>query len=199
MTQYRWASLIDPGQTDTADVELLDDGVRATGSQVTGSYVAHWRLDASVGWVTRSLVVAVDGDGWQRSLDLSRDEAGLWTCTVAGGGSPPQDIAAAGPDLGTDLATALDCDIDRCPMTNLMPIRRLGLQRSRVPGHSLVMAWVELPSLRVIASDQRYASASSDRVRYSNGTRGVDVELEVDADGMVTSYPGLAVLAYREH
>ena len=54
------------------------------------------------------------------------------------------------------------------------------------------MAWVEMPSLRVIASDQYYASHSPGHVRYASGTRGVDVVLTVDSDGVVIDYPELA-------
>ena len=49
-----------------------------------------------------------------------------------------------------------------------------------------------MPSLQVIASDQYYSSIDSHKVRYASGTRGVDVELEVDEDGVVVYYPDMA-------
>ncbi len=35
-------------------------------------------------------------------------------------------------------------------------------------------------------------SPDAETVRYKSGTRGVDVELEVDGDGVVVHYPALA-------
>ena len=63
-----------------------------------------------------------------------------------------------------------------------MPIRRLTLLETQVPKTQLIMAWIDIPSLQVIASDQYYSSVDSETVRYESGTRGVDVELEVDGD-----------------
>ena len=55
-----------------------------------------------------------------------------------------------------------------------------------------IRAWIDIPSLQVIASDQYYSSVDAETVRYESGTRGVDVELEVDGDGVVVHYPDLA-------
>ena len=72
------------------------------------------------------------------------------------------------------------------------PIRRLTLLETQVPKAQLIMAWIDIPSLQVIASDQYYSSVDSETVRYESGTRGVDVELEVDGGGVVVHYPDLA-------
>jgi hypothetical protein len=53
------------------------------------------------------------------------------------------------------------------------------------------MAWVEVPSLRVLRSDQVYRSGPPGTVLYRSRNRG-HAELEVDTDGLVTLYPGLA-------
>ena len=79
-----------------------------------------------------------------------------------------------------------------CPLTNTMPIRRLGLLEAPVASTPLIMAWVDMPSLQVIASDQYYGSIDRRTVHYASGTRGVDVELQVDEDGVVVVYPDLA-------
>lgn len=77
-------------------------------------------------------------------------------------------------------------------MTNTMPIRRLNLLTESVPDTQLIMAWIDMPSLQIIASDQYYGSIDQDTVHYRSGTRGVDVELEVDHDGVVIAYPDMA-------
>jgi hypothetical protein len=53
-----------------------------------------------------------------------------------------------------------------------MPIRRLGLVDGVVPPTELVMAWIDVPSLQVVRSEQVYAP--------------------VDDDGLVVDYPELA-------
>lgn len=44
----------------------------------------------------------------------------------------------------------------------------------------------------IAAADQYYSSVDERTVRYKSGTRGVDVELQVDEDGVVLHYPDLA-------
>jgi hypothetical protein len=55
---------------------------------------------------------------------------------------------------------------------------------------TITAAWVLLPSLAVIASEQTYTVLGGGRVRYTSGSFVADLEL--DADGYVTHYPGLA-------
>lgn len=47
-----------------------------------------------------------------------------------------------------------------------MPIRRLALLETQVPKTQLIMAWIDMPSLQVIASDQFYSSIDAKTVRY---------------------------------
>lgn len=51
-----------------------------------------------------------------------------------------------------------------------MPIRCLRLLEENVPETPLIMAWIDMPSLQVIASDQYYSSIDSLKVRYASGT-----------------------------
>lgn len=74
----------------------------------------------------------------------------------------------------------------------LLSVRRQLEDWRNVPETPLIMAWIDMPSLQVIASDQYYSSIDSLKVRYASGTRGVDVELEVDEDGVVVHYPDMA-------
>lgn len=83
-----------------------------------------------------------------------------------------------------------------------MPIRRLRLLDGGVAPTRLVMAWVEMPSLRVLRSEQVYASADPDdaglRVRYESANRDFRAALSVDAHGLVRDYPHLATLIASE-
>jgi hypothetical protein len=192
MTQsgVSWRGEDDPGRIDSAVIRTGETGMTAHGSSVTGSYATAWSLDATDSWITRTLDVSVHGDGWARSLALARHPDGSWSAVARMRGAV--DLPPAGLADPDSVAGALDCDLGLCPATNTMPIRRLGLLRGSVPESSLVMAWVEVPSLRVIRSDQVYASVTPGRVRYRSYSRDFQAELTVDSDGIVIDYPGLA-------
>lgn len=191
-SSYAWQHWDRPDLVNEATVLWRDDSLRASGVQRCPGYTARWSLHTASQWVTRQLIIHVEGNGWARSLRLDRSEDGYWRDEVEQSGLPPQDLAAPGLVPGTDLSSALDCDLGLCPLTNTMPIRRLGLLESDVPRTSLVMAWIDMPSLQVIASDQYYGSIGPASVSYASGTRGVNVELEVDEQGVVIDYPQLA-------
>lgn len=189
---YTWQDINESSLVNTASISLHDAHLTAHGTQRCNRYRATWELTTSPGWITRSVQVQVAGEGWERSLDLRRGNDGTWVDKVSLSGTPPTDLAAPGIGAGVDLTRALDVDLGLCPVTNTMPIRRLGLLEGTVPRTGLLMAWVDMPSLRVIASDQYYASVDGSSVSYVSGTREVDVVLGVDADGVVVDYPGLA-------
>ncbi|AQQ14896.1 hypothetical protein CGLAU_04610 [Corynebacterium glaucum] len=193
MTQtYTWEHWDDPNIRNVAEVAFTDDGLTATGTQYGNGYRATWTLDAADGWITRRVTVEVQGNGWTRTLELTRNDDGEWSSDTTVSGEQPADLPSPGIVDGVDLSDALDCDLGLCPMTNTMPIRRLNLLTDSVPDTQLIMAWIDMPSLQIIASDQYYGSIDQDTVHYRSGTRGVDVELEVDHDGVVIAYPDMA-------
>ena len=155
-----WSGL-DGWRAELAEVELEDDGLRATGTQIgiePVPYRADYRLDATApGSVTRSLRVEVTGEGWERRLRLERAEDREWTIEV--GGSGAVDLPAPGGD-GELVAEALDCDLAFSPLTNAMPVRRHRLDQGGA--ESFLMAWVSLPDLAVTPSVQHYTHISSD-------------------------------------
>jgi uncharacterized protein len=144
--------------------------------------------------VTRSLIAEAAGDGWSRTLELQRRDDGSWSCRSNAMGDAP--LAAPGGRTD-DLGDALDCDLGYSPLTNLMPIRRLGLDRS-ARAADFVMAWVSVPDLELFASPQRYEHVTrgdtGSVVRFLDRGRfdGFTAELHLDGDGIVIEYPGLA-------
>ena len=111
-------------------------------------------------------------------LDLRR-EGETWYVD----GEPRADLAGG----------ALDCDLACSPVTNTMPIFRHGLQHG--PGaQRFLMAFVQVPTLRVVTSQQSYTHLSlaedTARVRYASGSFVSD--LTVDRDGLVIEYPTMA-------
>ncbi|WP_457963853.1 putative glycolipid-binding domain-containing protein [Arthrobacter sp. D1-29] len=215
-SDYAWQGEDDPGRLDTAAVLFGRDRLRAHGTSRTDWYALSWVLETGAQWVTRRLAATVHGHGWSRQLELERSEGGVWSshASASGSGASGGDghAVAAMPPPGIDnpdeLRDSLDCDLGLCPMTNTMPIRRLNLlgQRAVGPGSSegeslLTMAWVEVPSLRVFPSRQRYSSspASAGTVRFSSESRDFTAELTTDQHGVVTLYPGLARLVPLPH
>lgn len=112
------------------------------------------------------------------SLDLVREPAGAWTVN----GQPRPE-----------LAEALDCDIGACPLTNTMPVLRHGLLDG-AGDHQLLMAFIEIPALRVVPSHQRYThirpgDPNGAVITYQSGSFRSD--LVFDQDGFVLEYPQL--------
>jgi uncharacterized protein len=81
-------------------------------------------------------------------------------------------------------------DLGYSPLTNTLPILRDGLLEGGEP-RDYVMALVEVPSLEVARSEQRYEPFAPGLVRFRSGE--FTAMLELDDDGFVLRYPGLAV------
>ena len=89
------------------------------------------------------------------------------------------------------LDEALDVDLGSCPLTNTLPIRRLGLRQADAGTHvTITAAWVLVPSLVVLPAQQAYTVQDARQVRYASGEFAADLTL--DEDGYVLHYPGLA-------
>lgn len=190
---FTWRGTDEPERIDHASVTLTQDSMSAHGVSLTPSYASSWQLDVESGWATRSLCVSIQGHNWGRSLVLTRDDRGEWNADTTGWGDvdlPPPGLAD--PE---SLQDAIDCDLGLGPLTNTMPIRRLGLLEQHVPDTALVMAWVDVPSLRVVRSDQVYGSGTAvipGAVRYASLNGDFTAELTVDNNGVVVDYPQLA-------
>ncbi|MFI7210616.1 putative glycolipid-binding domain-containing protein [Micromonospora maritima] len=192
-------------RTDTAGSEhvVLDErqGLTAQGVALAVDpipYTCRYRLTLAPDWSTSRLEVDADGAGWSRSVRLERGADG-WRVRTGEEGDLDAALRAAGHPTaglpGTDdpdrLAEALDVDLGGSPLTNTLPIRRIGL--GRLPADlatGVKVAWVLLPSLAVVPDEQVYTSLGPGRVRYASD--GFTADLEVDPEGFVVRYPGLA-------
>ena len=83
-------------------------------------------------------------------------------------------------------------DLGYSPLFNTLPVLRDGLLNSGAGARDYVMQWVSVPDLTVERSEQRYEPFGDRRIRFSAGT--FTAILDVDDDGFVTSYEGLATL-----
>ena len=114
---------------EASRVDLREDGLSASGTQMGVDPVPYrldYRLEAGPRWVTSRLNIDATGEGWRRHLDLRHDGAGTWSCEVENAGDV--DLRPAGGDLDP-VKGALDCDVARSPLTNVMPVRRYDLNR----------------------------------------------------------------------
>jgi Putative glycolipid-binding len=84
-------------------------------------------------------------------------------------------------------------DLAYSPLFNSFPVLRDGLHRGGSP-RDYVMTLVDVPSLEPERSEQRYEPLRPGTVRFRSGS--FEVDLELDADGLVVRYPGLAERQY---
>jgi hypothetical protein len=156
---------------ESCEVSLDGDRLHARGVQLGAEpepYRVDYELTTGADWVTERLLVRCD----ERSLDLVRAADGSWTAN----GEPQPHVQGA-----------LDCDLAFSPLTNFMPARRLGGEPA-----DHVMAWVSVPDLAVLRSEQRYEPIDERHVRYIGLDSDFTADLELDEDGLVVRYPRLA-------
>jgi hypothetical protein len=192
----------DPPGMEQAELTMSAGGLVAR-SVAFGSVPVPYRLDLDLmtgaDWVTRRLALTASGERWSRSLVLERDAAGVWTGARSSEGSEPPEVAASEPAGAVEPASipvhVLDVDVQWSPVTNLMPVRRLGLDRAGSEG-TFTMAWVSVPSLAVTLDAQHYTMLGVDDgevcARFENSGGFFTVVIRCDGDGVALDYPGIA-------
>jgi uncharacterized protein len=166
---------------DGAWVELRAGRLTAEGRAVGQRPEPFWtsyHLETGDDYVTARVLVESRWRGGSATLDLVRHADRAWTVN----GEPRPDLAGA-----------LDCDLAECPLTNTMPVLRHELL-NRPGDHELLMAFIRVPSLRVVPSRQRYTQVragdpSGAVIKYRSGTFESDIVF--DGDGFVLDYPQL--------
>lgn len=116
------------------------------------------------GWVGNKLV----------SIELLVDENLRWQMN---GVSQPQ------------VDGCVDLDLNFSPSTNLLPIRRLGLEVGQ--SAEVKAAWLRFPSLELEPFAQVYTRLGEFKYRYSSRDGEFVAELTVNEVGFPTVYPGL--------
>jgi uncharacterized protein len=95
-----------------------------------------------------------------------------------------------------ELDGCIDVDIQWSPVTNTLPVRRLGLETDSE--EAIPVAYIELPSLRVTRATQRYTRIDNRTVQYTSETRDFVRELTLDDDGFVVLYPDLFIMSWPQ-
>jgi hypothetical protein len=80
-------------------------------------------------------------------------------------------------------------DLGWSPLFNSLPVMRDRLLEPG-PARDYVMRWVDVPSLEVKASEQRYEPLGNGLVRFRS--EGFSAEIRFDENEFVVDYPGIA-------
>jgi uncharacterized protein len=91
--------------------------------------------------------------------------------------------------LELELGGADFFDLGWSPLFNSLPVIRDGLLEPGPP-RDYLMRWVDVPSLEVSMSEQRYEPLGDGVVRFCDGDFVSDITF--DPDGFVVNYPGIA-------
>jgi hypothetical protein len=120
--------------------------------------------------------VAVEwrGGSHDGGIELESDGSGAWTLD--------DRPVFASPD-------ALDVDLGFSPVTNSLPIWRLGASLPIGESREIRVAWLLFPELEVVLGRQTYERLSDRVWRYRS--EGFEAEVEVGEDGLVDEYAGL--------
>jgi uncharacterized protein len=172
-----WQRMDEPG-VEWCSVQPVGGGRRIEGVALVALEGMPWRVDYTIevdegGRTRRATIRAAGGTsgGGHQSLELEANGAGTWRRNDA--------VIIDAPDC-------LDIDLGFSPVTNSLPIWRLGL----APGGSreIRVAWVLFPSLEVVEGRQTYERLGESKWRYRSA--GFQAELTVGSDGLVDEYAG---------
>lgn len=125
------------------------------------------------------LRLTASGPDDPRELSLTVDEDAAWTDATG--------------NLLPELAGCHEINVPATPFTHMLPIRRLDLAAGETADISVVR--INIPDLTPRAVRQRYTclrpiGEQGGLFRYDPLSDGESCELPVDADGLVTDYPG---------
>jgi hypothetical protein len=94
-----------------------------------------------------------------------------------------------GRSVELELGTADFFDVGWSPLFNSLPVIRDRLLEAG-PAREYVMRWVDVPSLQVQRSEQRYEPLGDGLIRFTAGS--FTAEILFDDAGFVLDYPGIA-------
>lgn len=154
-------------------LEDLEGGWRLTGVTVLpiGDVPGHleYAVTTDGDWVTRSAWIAIhDARTSSYEIEIEVDD-GIWLVNGL---------------RRDDLDGCVDVDLGWTPATNILPLRRLGLE---IAGSATTTAaWFRFPEMDIEANVQRYTRLGERRWRYESGP--YDFVLDVDELGRVVKY-----------
>lgn len=124
----------------------------------------------------------LDENGHTRAVKIERADGKVLELFSDGAGGWSDDRAEPIPAL----RGCIDVDIWPTPLTNSLPIWRTDWTDQPL---RFAMAWIDATTMEVKRSEQIYTRLDATRYRYQSAD--FEATLELDADGIVTDYPGL--------
>lgn len=172
-----WRRLDLPGH-ESASLERADGGWRLAGAAIftDGDRLCrlYYQVACDHAWRTTGARVA----GWMGDdaveVVIEADGAGRWRLN---GRECPQ------------VEGCIDVDLSFSPSTNLLPIRRLGLEVGEEA--AVRAAWLRFPGFTLEPLEQRYRRTGEHAWRYESAGGAFVRDLTVDDVGFVVRYPGL--------
>jgi uncharacterized protein len=162
MNTLAWAGVEEP-LFEVAFVDVGGGRLEAHGTQLGAAYRLTYEVETDFSFVTERFAAECETAGGVKRVELRR---------------------------GVELTDgALDVDLQFSPLFNSLPVLRDRLLNGG-EARPYTMAFVLVPELNVVASEQKYAPLEPGLVRFSSGTFSADISF--DADGFVVDYPQLA-------
>jgi hypothetical protein len=176
LTRIAWHRL-DVLGAEWCEIERSADGTRIAGVAIVPDEGRPYRVDYVLGvdpeGRTRQVAVTSIGPAvGTETVQLTADGRGVWRSTHG---------------VVLDSPAVLDVDLGFSPITNSLPIRRLGLRVGET--REIEVAWVLFPSLEVVHGRQSYERL--DELTYVYRSSGFQAQVRVFPDGIVDDYRGL--------
>jgi hypothetical protein len=144
-------------------------------SGIDDGFGVRYRVLCDPTWRVRQVEVELMGS--DKRLHLIADGEGRWLDDVA-----RQTLR--------ELDDLIDVDLAFTPFTNTLPIRRLGLKDGE--SADIMVVYVGVPDLTPIPDPQRYTClAQGRRYRFESLDSDFVREIDIDAHGLVVTYPGM--------
>ncbi|MET3900118.1 hypothetical protein ABIB57_004081 [Devosia sp. UYZn731] len=165
----RWRGL-DPATIEHCHVISTERDTRIRGAIITPTYGLFYRIKLDDTEHVRTVKLErTDG----KVLELFSDGAGNWSDDRA------EPLSA--------LKGCIDIDIWPTPLTNSLPIWRS--QWTIGTPQRFTMAWIDGDEMTVRRDEQIYTQLDATHFRYQSAD--FERDIEVDADRLVVTYPGL--------
>lgn len=176
MSSFRWRRL-DLTGTDRATLSTTDDGYLLLGHAQfrddQREVDLHYSVQITPTWRTQR--AHVRGIGPMGPLQLEIEALnGSWRLNG-------RDCPA--------VEGCIDVDLNFTPATNLLSVRRLGLELAQ--SAEVVAAWLEYPAFELKPLRQLYHRLPDNRYAYQCPEIPFEATLVTNSDGFVTSYPPL--------
>jgi uncharacterized protein len=137
-----------------------------------------YRIECNSSWQTQAARI----DGWlgdhrvKLEIRVGEDSKRWWL-------NGAEQAQAAG---------CIDLDLNFSPVTNTLPIRRLGLSNGQEA--AVKAAWLRFPSFRLEPLEQVYRRIDDTTYRYESAGGAFSTILKVNEMGLVVDYPGVWIV-----